>query len=463
MINAGMDVVRLNTSHGSIEDHRAAVELVRRCADSCDKVVGILMDLGGPKLRTGPTEGGRPITLVPGQRVAVTPKIVAGTADLLSVDYPSLIEDVGVGDPVLLDDGNIELRVEAVLEDVLECRVVYGGPLIANKGVAFPESNLTMPSLTDHDLEAIKAGVESEVDMFALSFVRSPEDLEAAREAVHKAGATTPIIAKIERRQAIENLDAIITESNGVMVARGDLGVDLPPEEVPIQQRRIIESAARHKIPVITATQMLESMVHSPRPTRAEASDVANAVWELSDAVMLSAETAIGKYPVETIAMMDRIIRRAEANAPPGGYLAAPHGPGDQSYVLALAARTIVDADPNLRAIVCFTLSGYSAFLMSKAYPGVPIFAISPHDAVVRRLSLARSVIPLCCEEVQDVEEMFTKVDDILIEKGHALPGHELLVTGALPVKLRGTTNFLKMHRVGETEPGSWTQTTEPS
>jgi pyruvate kinase len=450
MIDAGMDVVRLNTSHGVIEQHQRTVALVRECAETRDRPIGVLMDLGGPKLRTGPTEGGRPLNLVPGQVIRLTPGLVDGTEELLTVDYPSLLEDVQPGDPVLLDDGHIELQVDSTTDDAVVCSIVHGGVLAPNKGVAFPKSNLTMPALTPRDLEAIRAGVECGVDLFAMSFVRTPEDVDKARIAVHRAGADIPIVAKIERRQAIENLDDIIGESDGVMVARGDLGIDLPPEEVPIQQRRIVASAARNKVPVITATQMLESMVNAPRPTRAEASDVANAVWELADAVMLSAETAIGRFPVQTVEMMDRIIRRAEANMPEGSAVAAPHSPDDHSYVIALAARTIVDADPNLRAIVSFTRSGYSAHLMSKAYPGVPIYGVSPDPSVVRRLALARSVIPVYGDHIVDVDELLAAVDELLIEKGYVSPGHEVLVTGSLPMGIEGTTNFLKLHRVRE-------------
>lgn len=451
MIDAGMNVARLNTSHGSLHQHQEAVQLVRECAKECGRTIGVLMDLAGPKLRTGPTEDGRALNLVAGNEILLTPSRVDGTEDLLSIDYPTLLQDVRAGDPILLDDGNVELRVEAVLDGVVECRIRFGGLVLPNRGVAMPESELSMPSLTPHDLDAIKAGVESNVDLFALSFVRSPEDLERARLAITDAGADTPLIAKIERRQAIDHLDAIIAESDGVMVARGDLGVDLPPEEVPVQQRRIIRFAAQHKVPVITATQMLESMIQSPRPTRAEASDVANAVWDLTDAVMLSGETAIGRYPVETIAMMDRIIRRAEANAPVGGNVAAPLGPSDHSYAVALAARAIVDADPSLRSVVCFTNSGYSALLMSKAYPGVPIYAVSPNPAVVNRLALARSVLPILADPVRDVDDMFRTVDDVLIEQGIVVPGSEVLIAGSLPVNLAGTTNFLKVHRVRET------------
>lgn len=450
MIDAGLDVVRLNTSHGLIDEHRRSVALVRECADARGKSVAVLMDLGGPKLRTGPTDGGRPLNLRTGAPISLTNIPVNGHESLVTVDYPYLLEDVRPGGIVLLDDGRIELRVLNVSATALECMVVVGGLLAPNKGVAFPASTLTLPALTDRDREAIVAGVDCGVDLFALSFVNSPADIELTRRAIHDAGNDTPIIAKIERRQAVEQLDAIIAEADGVMVARGDMAVDLSPEEVPIQQRRIIESAARNKVPVITATQMLESMVDNPRPTRAEASDVANAVWDLSDAVMLSAETAVGRFPVETVAMMDRIIRRAEAEMPRGETPLPHYGPADHSFVISVAARRIVDTDPHLKAIVCFTNSGYSALLMSKAYPGVPIVALSPNSAVVRRLSVARSVLPVVAPAVKTVEEMFASVDEILVQQGFVEAGDEVLVTGSLPVAVAGTTNFLKLHTVGE-------------
>jgi len=450
MIDAGLDVVRLNTSHGLIEEHRSSVALVRECADAKGKSVAVLMDLGGPKLRTGPTDGGRPLSLVTGASIHLTNAPVHGSESLVTVDYPFLLDDVRRGDTVLLDDGRIELRVVGVSATSLECVVVVGGLLGQNKGVAFPASTLTLPALTDRDREAIVVGVECGVDLFALSFVNSPSDIELARSVILAAGSDTPIVAKIERRQAVEQLDAIIAEADGVMVARGDMGVDLSPEEVPIQQRRIIESAARNKVPVITATQMLESMVDNPRPTRAEASDVANAVWDFSDALMLSAETAVGRFPVETVAMMDRIIRRAEAEMPAVGNPAPWSAPADHSYVISVAARSIIAADPHLKAIVCFTNSGYSALLMSKAYPGVPIFALSPNLAVVRRLSVARSVIPVVAPSVGSVEALFASVDDVLLRHDFVQPGDEVLVTGSLPVEVAGTTNFLKLHTVGE-------------
>lgn len=445
-----MDVARLNTSHGRLEEHAATAATVRRAADLEGRPVGVLMDLGGPKLRVGAIEGDAPVNLVHGARLVLTDAPIAGTSDRLSVGYPRLREDIAPGETVLLDDGRIELRVDSVEADGLHCTVVFGGLLSANKGVAFPQSTLTLPALTDRDRAAIETGVAANVDYFALSFIRQASDIDDARGAIGAAGADIPIVAKIEKRQAITNLDEIVAASDGVMVARGDLGVELPPEEVPIQQRRIIAAAARYKVPVITATQMLESMVATPRPSRAEASDVANATWELSDALMLSAETAVGRYPVQAVAMMDRIIRRAEASAPAGNNMAAPINSDDHSYVIALAARQVVDSDPNLRAIVCFTNSGYSAFLMSKAHPTVPIYAVSPQEPVVRRLTLARGVTPVLAPPVATVEDMFHVVDETLLKLGLLAHGEEVLIAGSLPVRAAGTTNFIKLHAVGE-------------
>jgi pyruvate kinase len=293
-------------------------------------------------------------------------------------------------------------------------------------------------------------GVEADVDLFALSFVRDATDITETRALIQAMGADTPIIAKIERRQAIERLDEILAEADGAMVARGDLGVELPPEDVPVQQRRIIASAARNMIPVITATQMLESMVDSPRPTRAESSDVANSVWDLSDALMLSEETAIGRYPVEAVAMMDRIIRKAEEAASPDMDARLAPETDDHSYVVALAARRIVESDENMQSIVCFTRSGYTALLLSKVHPSTPIFAISPNDTICRRLSLARSVIPRWGALVHSSEELLRTVDSMLLEGGHHAEGDEVVVVASLPVQAAGTTNFLKLHRVGE-------------
>ena len=450
MIGAGMDVARLNTSHGDIAGHVATAERLRAASRAEGRPIGILLDLGGPKLRTGPLAGAEPVPLKRGQRLRVTPELVGSDARQVHVNFARLGEDVQAGDPILLDDGNIELTVVEIKGQDVVAEVVFGGSLGANRGVSLPHTRLQLPSLTDRDREAIAAGVRAGVDYFALSFVREVSDVAAARATINACGGDIPIIAKIERRKAIENLDAIMAETDGAMVARGDLGVELPPEDVPVQQRRIIASAALHKVPVITATQMLESMINSPRPTRAEASDVANAVWDLSDALMLSGETAVGRYPVETVAMMDRIIRRAESELQVSTPPAPRANTDDHSYVLALAARRIVESDANMRAIVCYTSSGYTAVLMSKVHPQAPIYALSQSQAVVNRLSLARGVIPMLCRPVNTADEVFRLVDEHLVESGAVAEGEEVLIVAGLPVATAGTTNFIKLHQVGE-------------
>lgn len=457
MIRAGMDVARLNTSHGTLESHAKAAALVREVAAEAGRHVAVLMDLAGPKLRTGETEFTRVLDLVPGHEIRLVNYPVQGTEQLLTVEYPRLTEDVRAGERVLLDDGHIELEVLRSTPEGLDCRVLVGGHLGAHKGVSFPATNLTAPALTDRDRAAIRVGIEASVDYFGLSFVRDADDVVRTREYIESLGCDTPIIAKIERRMAVEHLDEILGEADGAMVARGDLGVELAPEDVPVQQRRIIASAARNMIPVITATQMLESMVDAPRPTRAEASDVANAVWDLSDALMLSGETAIGRYPVESVAMMDRIIVRAEeaiAEIESVGY--GPPETDDHSYVVALAARSIVESDPNMRGVACFTKSGYTAMLLSKVHPRAPIFGISPSEAICRRLALARGVIPIISETVTSSEQLLHVVDDSLLAGKHLAEGDEVVVVASLPVRAQGTTNFLKLHRVGDAAAYEW-------
>lgn len=450
LIRAGADVVRLNTSHGDLEGHVALVGRVREVAAKVGKHVGVLMDLSGPKLRTGPRPGG-PLHLRDGDNVELSNDPGEMGTGRVFVPYPHLAKDIQPGERVLLDDGNIALRVEGVTSGGrLACSVVHGGSLTANKGIAFPDSDLQLSALTTRDELAIEAGVRAGVDFFALSFVRDPSDIERARERIGHFGADTPIVAKIERRVALEHLDDILAEADGAMVARGDLGVELPPEEVPWQQRRIIAAAARHLIPVITATQMLESMVQSPRPTRAESSDVANAVWDLSDALMLSEETAVGRFPVETVAMMDRIIRRAEEQRDAFRPTTVMPASDDHSYIVALAAKRIVESDENMRAVVCFTRSGHTAFLISKVHPDAPIIAVSPQESICRRLALARSVLPLYGEFVDTSERLLRMVDELLVERTPLTTSDEVVVVASLPVHAAGATNFLKLHRVGE-------------
>jgi len=453
MIRAGMDVARLNTSHGALAEHARLVGVIRQAAAAEGRVIGVLMDLGGPKIRTGIVPPGERIELVAGETVRLTAGSGPATRDLITVGYPSLAADVRPGDRILINDGELELQVTAIDGEEVEALVLQGGPLTSSKGINLPNSQLSADPLTPRDRDAILIGVEQEVDFFALSFVRDRDDVARACSAIRVAGADTPVIAKIERRAAVANLESILAGAQGVMVARGDLGVEVSPEDVPVLQRQIITAAARHMIPVITATQMLESMIESPRPTRAEASDVANAVWDFSDAVMLSGETAIGRFPVETVAMMDRIIRTAESAQPrvPGPAFAPEID--DHAQVIALAARQIVESDSKIRAVVCLTRSGYTAFLASKLRLDVPVIAITPSEAVGRRLALARSVLPRITAAARTIEGIFESVDAILVGSGDAQPGDEVVVIAGFPVTAAGTTNFLKLHRVGEGTP----------
>ncbi len=449
MIDAGMDVVRLNTGHAPPEHLAEVIGTVRQTAAAYGKTIAILVDLAGPKIRTRGLRDGERVQLDEGSVVAASDAFDFTEPGRVAVDYPQLAKHVLPGHRILLDDGDIELQVQASAAGQLQCRVLASGLLGARKGVALPQSELKLEVLTAADRAAIEMGVRAKADFFALSFVADAAHVHSARLAINAAGGDTPVIAKIERRLAVENLEAIMDAADGAMVARGDLGVELVPEAVPVQQRQIIDSASRHLVPVITATQMLESMMHARRPTRAESSDVANAVWDYSDALMLSGETAVGDYPVETVAMMDRIIRAAESAL---ATVASPSGErvgGDRSLMVALAAKSIAEADPEIAAVICYTSSGYTAFLLSKVHPGVPIIALSPHEAVCRRLSLARGVTPVQCPVTQSTEEMLAAGDGELLSAGLVELGAKIVVAGSLPIQMVGTTNFLMLHTVG--------------
>jgi pyruvate kinase len=450
MVRAGMDVARLNTSHGTIAEHLEMVQAIRDVARAESRHVGILMDLGGPKLRTGPVAEPEGVALEVGEEITVVGERIISEPARIGIDYERLAADVRAGDRILINDGAMLLAVDDVHPHGLSCRVVTGGQLIANRGVSFPDSALSLPALTERDRQYISVGVDAGVDFFALSFVSSAEDVIQAKQIIGFLGAETPVIAKIERRRAVDHLDEVAAASDGLMVARGDLGVELSPEEVPVQQRRIIAAAAQHLVPAITATQMLESMTDAPRPTRAESSDVAHAVWDVTDAVMLSGETAVGHYPVEAVRMMDRIIRAAEA-AEPVVMPAFTRPPADNhAYAVALAARRIVEYDANMKGIACFTRSGYTALLLSKVYPSAPIFGLSPTEAVCRQLALARGVSPVLVPFVGQSEEMLEIVDHALVANGILDEGDEVVIVASLPVHSATRTNFLKLHRTGE-------------
>lgn len=447
LIQAGVDTFRLNFSHGHLEEHLERLEWVRRISEELGRPVAVIQDLAGPKVRTGSLGL---LTLRDGEEVLLSGRPDAVGPGLIPINYPDL-DQIPPGSRILLDDGRLELRALAPEGKDLRCQVIHGGILGEHKGVNFPDLALSLPTLTEKDRADLAVGLSAGVDYVAVSFVRRAEDLREVRRFVSEKDGDVPLIAKIEKPQALEDLPAILEESDGVMVARGDLGVELPPERVPILQKEIIEQANEKGRLVIVATQMLESMLHEPRPTRAEASDVANAVIDGADALMLSGETAVGEYPVEAVRMMARIIEEAERSGRRGdigGRWAECHTAPTYAHAISHAAREIA-RDMALKAIIAFTRSGFTARLISKDRPAVPILAATPDEAVWRRLSLLWGVTPILCPFVEDTDGMIASVERELLARGYLQPGDQVLIMGGMPVTTRGPTNFLKIHVVG--------------
>ena len=455
LLDAGVSVVRLNFSHGTQDEHAETIRRVRALAAARDRPIAILQDLQGPKLRVGDLAGGGPVELVAGAVIEIVTTPVDGTAARISTTYAGLGEDVWLGERVLLDDGALELRVERVERgatpdepDVVTCRVVYGGLLKPHKGINLPGTTVNAPALTEKDRDDLAFGVAQNVDYVALSFVRDPADLRLARAAIRANGGRQPLIAKIEKPQAIAKLDAIIRAADGVMVARGDLGVEISPEAVPMLQKRMIRLANAAGVPVITATQMLESMIGHPRPTRAEASDVANAILDGTDAVMLSGETAVGAYPIAAVQTMARIAREAERH--PDALRAHPALIPSQravtdSHAVAHAARSLA-RDLGARAIAVLTATGRTAGLVSGERSGVPIVAFTARPAVARRLALWHGVVPLLTDLPETLDETLDAVERGLRERGLADPGERVIVVGSAARRARGRTPFVQVH-----------------
>ena len=445
LIRAGMDAARLNFSHGDREDHVRRIRLIRRESSKAEKQIAIIQDLQGPKLRVGAMQNDA-VTLKRGNVMTVTTRKMTGTAGLISVTYPRLTKDLKAGDMILLDDGRLELKVVKKTAAGLQCRVVCGGVLRSHKGVNLPGVHLSLPSLSDKDKEDLVFGVEQGVDYIALSFVRSAEDVKRTRRFIKSLGADTPIIAKIEKPEAIANLAGIIEAADGIMVARGDLGVEMSPENVPLLQKRIIEACHWAETPVITATQMLESMIESPQPTRAETSDVANAILDGTDCVMLSGETAVGKYPVQTVEFMARIAMQAETSVNPWPPDAEVSGP-DESVAHA-ACRAAEEQCAS--AIVTFTQSGSTALLVSKHRPRARVIAATPFEKISRRLSLYWGVTPINLKVRRTTDDMIAGVERAMQRRKLLKPGDLIVITAGVPVGVAGSTNMMKIHHVGE-------------
>jgi len=447
LLRAGLDVARLNFSHGKREEHRLTIRRVRAVAERVGREVGILQDLCGPKIRLG-TLPERGLTLHRGDRVNLGTAANDGD-EVIPVSYPHLAEDVKAGDPILLADGLVELRVLESARGVVRCAVEAGGALSSHKGVNLPGSQLQIPSFTDKDRLDLEVGLAEGIDFVALSFVRHEDDLDPVLKILAGADRRPLLIAKIEKPQAVERLDRILERVDGVMVARGDLGVELPVEQVPLIQKRIIRAAVRTGKPVITATQMLRSMVDSPRPTRAEASDVANAVLDGTDAVMLSEETAVGNYPVEAVGTLDRIARTVEPSLDPERFLFRGREKSLRATSEAIGhAACWLARDVQATGIVASTASGTTARIVASFRPQAPVIGLTPDRLVQRQLCLSWGVIPAHVESYKSTDAMFEVARSWILEHGLAARGDRIIVTAGVPVNVRGTTNILKVMEI---------------
>jgi pyruvate kinase len=446
LIESGMDVARLNMSHGTHSDHEKAYQLVRDAADETGHGVAIFADLQGPKIRLATFAEG-PVELEDGARFTITTREVEGTAEICGTTYAGLPGDVGAGDQILIDDGNIHLRVVEVDGDDVHTEVEVGGRVSNNKGINLPGVAVSVPALSTKDEEDLRWALRTSVDFIALSFVRSGDDVTRVREIMRDEGLMLPVIAKIEKPQAIDNLDDVIRAFDGFMVARGDLGVEMPLEEVPLLQKRIVDRARRNAKPVIVATQMLESMITSPRPTRAEASDVANAVLDGADAVMLSGETSVGEYPLEAVRTMERIIKNVEKHDSVVARI--DWQPRTRGGVIAKAAAEVAER-VGAQYLVAFTQSGDSARRLSRLRTHVPILAFTPEDKVRCQLAMTWGVETFKTEAVEHTDEMVRQVDEQLLKIGRVKEGELVVIIAGSPPGIAGSTNALRIHRMGD-------------
>jgi len=457
LINAGMNVARLNFSHGTHDAHGHLIDLIREISEESGLSITILQDLQGPKLRIGKLEGDT-LELKAGDEVVLSSSETFEAEDgekFIPFEVPDLHKALKPGNHILLDDGNLEMEVQLVNGERIEAVVTLGGTLKSNKGVNLPGANLTAPIFTDKDHKDLKFGLERGVDMVAISFVRNAKDIQTVRKAIQdmaktQAGKKTPIIAKLERPEALEDLQKIMEVTDGVMVARGDLGVEMSPAAVPIAQKEIISSANANARLVITATQMLDSMINNPRPTRAEATDVANAVFDGTDAVMLSGETAAGKYPVESVRMMDSIVQRAESNLQRWGKTTFESELSQQSDPVSItkAAKELA-TDRDVSAIIVFTQSGKTARLMSKARPPVPILAFTPEQCTFRQMGMYWGVTPILVPYADTLETMIQHVETAIATTTNLKPGEQVVLISGFPVGAFRQPNLALLYTLG--------------
>lgn len=445
LILAGMDVARLNFSHGTYEDHAKVIRNLRKISAELDKPVTILQDLQGPKIRVGNLSAGK-IELNKGAVMKLVPEgVYSGLPEEIPIDYPYTAEDAQPGMQVLLDDGLLEMKVLEIDAQTVICEVIEGGTLKQRKGVNFPNLNLKLPSLTEKDKRDLEFGIGQDVDWISLSFVRNGEDVRELKSLIMSHGVAKPVIAKIEKPQAIEHLDEIVAEVQGIMVARGDLGVEMSPERVPMLQKSIIELCNRSGMPVITATQMLESMMHEARPTRAEASDVANAIIDGTDCIMLSGETAAGKFPVKAVEIMNKIATEIEGQIEFKTYPAE----GNQDIMALSEATNAIEKITNPHCIIVHTASGRSARYVAAERPKTPIYAMTTSLNVYHGLNLLWGINPILVSEISNTFEGLVELAErTLTVRGLAAPGDKIVVVGGIPAGIPGGTNFIKIHTI---------------
>jgi len=450
LVRAGLDVARLNFSHGSHDQKLELIQMVRKVAKEEGKPICILADLQGPKIRTGILVDHKPVMLETGKLLTITPEQIEGTAERVSTVFTTLAENLKRGDRILLSDGLIELHVVELKGADVVCEIINGGLLGEKKGINLPGVSIKVPSLTEKDEIDLEFALKAGVDTIAVSFVQNANDVRYVKTRIKALGSDAWVIAKLEKPQAIDHLDSILEAADAIMVARGDLGVEVPPEKVPAIQKHIIRRAAEYRKPVITATQMLESMIDNPRPTRAEASDVANAVYDGTDAVMLSAESAAGKYPVEAVAMMDKIVCetenqiRLEPQPPVIGKLKSLTIPETICECMAHSAQ-----DLDLAAIAIFTETGNTVRLLSKYRPDAPIFALSPDINVIHRAVLLWGVTPIHCDRFRDTDKLVNMAEEILESGGYVKPREVVGIVAGTATKT-GATNFMRLHLIGD-------------
>ncbi len=448
LVEAGMDVARLNFSHGDHADHEAAYQRVRKAAEATGRAVGILADLQGPKIRLGRFAEGKAIW-ANGDTVRITVEECEGTHDRVSTTYKELAKDARPGDRLLVDDGKVALIVEHIDGDDVVCTVTEGGPVSNNKGLSMPGMAVSVPALSGKDIADLEFALRLGVDLIALSFVRSPADAELVHAVMDRVGSRVPVIAKLEKPEAVDNLEAIVLAFDAVMVARGDLGVELPLEEVPLVQKRAIQIARENAKPVIVATQMLESMIENSRPTRAEASDVANAVLDGADAVMLSGETSVGRFPLETVRTMARIICAVEGNSTAAPPLA--HVPRTKRGVISYAARDIGER-LNAKALVAFTSSGDTVRRLSRLHSPIPLLAFATAPEVRSQLALTWGTETFIVPDAGSTDDMIRQVDHAMLQLGRYQRGDLVVIVAGAPPGTVGSTNLIHVHRIGEND-----------